>query len=175
MKDRVDFWQRTSWFAVETKAHHEDLATRRVEKLGLEVFLPRIREEQSVCGVVRSVTKALFPGYFFARFCPFVSLNAVRYSYGVSRVVGSERIPVPVRDEVVRDIQNRVEGDGLVRVQPQVLAPGTQVTIRNGPFEGFAGTVLREADGRKRVAILLETLLGARVLIERQWLDPVAA
>jgi transcription antitermination factor NusG len=171
MKDRVDFWQKTNWFAIETKAYREDLAAKRVGKLGLEVFLPRIREERSVCGVVRSVTKALFPGYFFSRFCPFVSLDTVRHSHGVSRVVGSERYPIPVGDEVVRDIQERVEEDGLVKVNPPALEPGIRVSIRNGPFEGLVGTVLREADDRKRVAILLEMLLGARVLIERRWIE----
>ena len=174
MKDRVDFWQKTSWFAVETRTHRESLAARRTAKLDLEVFLPRMKKEQWVCGVVRSVTKALFPGYFFARFRPSEYLDAVRHSSGVSRVVGSARFPVPVGDEVVRDIQDRVEEDGLIRVEPPALAPGTRVTIRNGPFEGFAGAVLREADDRKRVAILLESLLGARVLIETRWLEASA-
>jgi transcriptional antiterminator RfaH len=174
MKEHVEFWQKTSWFAVETRAHRENLATRHIAKLNLEVFLPLMKREQWVCGVIRSVTKALFPGYFFARFRPSEFLDPVRHSYGVTRVVGSERFPIPVGDEVVRDIQDRVEEDGLVRVQPQALAPGTQVAIRDGPFEGFVGTVLREADDRKRVAILLETLLGARVLIERRWLDAEA-
>ena len=171
MKNRVDFWQKTSWFAIETKAYQENLAAKRVGKLGLEVFLPRIREERSVCGVVRSVTKALFPGYFFSRFCPFVSLDTVRHSHGVSRVVGSERYPIPVDDEVVRDIQKRVEEDGLIKVNPPAIEPGIRVCIRNGPFEGLVGTVLREANDRKRVAILLEMLLGARLLIERRWIE----
>jgi transcriptional antiterminator RfaH len=175
MKNRVDFWQKTSWFAVETRTHRESLAARRIAKLDLEVFLPRMKKEQWVCGVVRSVTKALFPGYFFARFRPSEYLDAVRHSSGVSRVVGSERFPIPVDDEVIGAIQDRVEEDGLVRIEPEAFTPGTQVTIRNGPFEGLIGTVLREADDRKRVAILLETLLGARMLIERRWLEAAAA
>jgi transcription antitermination factor NusG len=89
-------------------------------------------------------------------------------------VVGSEKFPIPVDDEVIGAIQDRIEEDGLIRVQPQALAPGTHVTIRNGPFEGLIGTVLREADDRKRVAILLETLLSARVLIETRWLEAEA-
>jgi hypothetical protein len=37
------------------------------------------------------------------------------------------------------------------------------------------GRVERELDDRKRVAILLESLLNARALIERRWLQAEAA
>jgi hypothetical protein len=65
MSIHLDFWQKTSWFAVQTKAHREPLAATRVTKLALEVFLPQLREERSFGRGIRRVTKALFPGYFF--------------------------------------------------------------------------------------------------------------
>jgi hypothetical protein len=37
------------------------------------------------------------------------------------------------------------------------------------------GRVERELDDRKRVAIFLESLLNARVLIERRWIEAEAA
>ena len=42
-------------------------------------------------------------------------------------------------------------------------------------MKGLMGRVERESDGEKRVAVLLETLLHARVLIERQCLEAQAA
>jgi hypothetical protein len=95
MGNLLDFWQSTSWFAVQSKSRQEDLAAARLAKLDLEVFLPQIREEKPVRRGVRRVTKALFPGYFFTRFCPFESLDTVRYTH-VLRVVGSARFPIPV-------------------------------------------------------------------------------
>jgi transcriptional antiterminator RfaH len=175
MSDHIDFWQKTSWFAVQTKPYQENMAAARVAKLDLQVFLPRIREERSVCSVVRMVTKALFPGYFFTRLCPLVSIDAVRYTPGVLRVVSSGRFPIPVDDEVVCELQDRAKEDGLIKIRPQGLKPGDRVSILDGPLEGLIGTVLREMDDRKRVAILLETLLRARVLIERRWLEAEAA
>jgi transcriptional antiterminator RfaH len=170
MSIHLDFWRETSWFVVQTKAHQEPLAAARVAKLALEVFLPQLREERSVGRGIRRVIKALFPGYFFTRFCPLESLDAVRYAPGVLRVVVSGRFPIPVDDEIVRDIQDRVEEDGLIRIHPESLEPGDRVFIQCGPFEGMMGRVERELTDQKRVAILLETLLQARVLIERRWL-----
>ena len=93
----LDFWQKTSWFAIQSKSRQEDLAAARVAELDLKIFLPQVREKQSVHGGGRRVTKALFPGYFFARFCPLESMDAVRYTHGVLRVVGSGGFRFPWR------------------------------------------------------------------------------
>jgi transcriptional antiterminator RfaH len=175
MSDHIDFWQKTRWFAIQTKPHQENLAAARVAKLDLEVFLPRIREEQSVRSVARLATKPLFPCYFFTRCCPLVSIEAVRYTHGVLRVVSSGQFPIAVDDAVVREIQDRIEEDGLIRIDPRGFRPGDRVSIQSGPFEGMMARVERELDDRKRVAILLETLMNARVLIERRWLEAEVA
>ena len=119
--------------------------------------------------------KPLFPGYFFARFCPENALELVECCRGVLRVVGSGRVPIPIEDQVVRDIRDRIEDDGLIRIRPQRLMPGTRVSMHSGPFEGMMGRVERELDDQKRVAIFLESLLNARVLIERRWVEEAAA
>jgi hypothetical protein len=81
---------------------------------------------------------------------------------------------MPIAETVVQEIRDRIEEDGLIRLRSGQLQPGTTVLIQKGPFEGLMGTVEREVDGRRRVAILLETLLRARVLIEKIWVGAVA-
>ena len=143
--------------------------------LGIGILFPRIKVERLVRGSAQQGIKPLFPGYFFARFCPENSLESVKAAQGVLRVVSSGRIPIPVHDEVVQEIQDRAQEDGLIRIRPKVLAPGTRVAIQSGPFEGMMGRVERELDDRKRVAIFLETLFNARVLIERRWIESAVA
>ena len=170
-----DPWTDVNWFAIQVKPRRETFAAKNIEKLGLEVLLPRIRFEHLARGAARSGTKPLFPGYFFSRFCPEASFESVKATHGVLRVVHSGRIPIPVPEGVIREIQDRIEKDGLIKIRPRVLAPGTLVTIQNGPFEGMMGRVERELDDHKRVAIFLETLFNARVLIERRWIEAEAA
>jgi transcriptional antiterminator RfaH len=175
MSNHLDFWQKTGWFAIQTKPHRESLAAARIAKLALEVFLPRIREEQLVCSIVRTVTKALFPGYFFTRFCPLESLEAVRYTPAVLRVVGSGRFPLAVAPEILARIQERIEPDGFIRLQASKFQPGDKVTIEQGPFRGWMGEVQREQDDGKRVMILLAAIQEARLLIEKRCLSAAAA
>jgi transcriptional antiterminator RfaH len=171
----LQFWQDTSWFAVQAKPHQEDLAAAVVAQLGNDVFLPRIRREQSVCGVRRLISKPLFAGYLFARFCPRISMDAVRYARGVLRVLGTSRHPLPVEDGIIDSIRERVREDGFVHLETRPFLPGDKVTIDAGPFAGWMGKVEREwADG-KRVMLLLEAVQQTRALIDKRWLRPAEA
>ena len=173
----MDYLGEENWFAVQSKPKQEDLAAASIARLDVEVFLPRIRQEQPVCGVWRPVTKPLFPGYFFSRFCPLLLLDTVRYALGVLRIVGNSRFPLPVGDNIVSQIQSRVQTDGFIRLQQPPLRPGDKVLIEHGPLAGWMGEVEREWDDGKRVSILLEALQQARVLVQKQWVarSPAAA
>jgi transcription antitermination factor NusG len=171
----MDSWGETNWFAVQCKAFRENLAATNVTKLDVEVFLPRVRQEQTICGATRLVTKPLFPGYFFSRFCPFLLLDAVRYAPGVLRVVGSGRFPIPVKEDIISAIQSRVQTDGFIRLEPHSLRPGDKVAIKKGPFAGWIGQVEREWDSGRRVLIFLEAIEQARLLIEKRWLAGMPA
>jgi transcriptional antiterminator RfaH len=175
MVKSIDLWKDTNWFALHTKPRREDFAATNVNALGVESFLPRVKADRFAHGVARTIIKPLFPGYFFARFRPENSLESVKCSRGVLRVVGSGQFPIPVEDQIVRDIQDRAGPDGLIRIRPQSLKQGDRVSIQDGPFEGLMGRVERELDAGRRVTILLESLLHARVLIERRWLQAEAA
>lgn len=170
-----DLWREVGWFAIQAKPRRESFASKNIGTLGIEALLPRIKVDRLNRGAPQPGTKPLFPGYFFARFCPENAFESVKATHGVLRVVSSGSTPIPVDDDIIREIQGRIHEDGLIRSRPRVLAPGTLVTIQSGPLEGMMGRVERELDDRKRVAILLETLFQARVLIEKRWIEAEAA
>jgi transcriptional antiterminator RfaH len=170
-----NLWGEINWFALHARPRRENFAATNVKALGVETLLPLVKAERLVRGIAGVTPKPLFSGYFFAKFCPENSLESVRHSRGVLRVLSSGQIPIPVPDNIVHEIRERVQEDGFIRIHPQNLVPGTRVAIQTGPFEGMMGRIERELDDRKRVAIFLETLLNARVLIERRWIEAEAA
>jgi len=171
----VDLWQDTSWFAIHAKARREKFAAANISALDIEVLLPFVKVERLGRAARPAASKPLFPGYFFARFCPKFSCELVKCSRGVLRVVGSGKFPVPVHDAVIEEIRDRIEEDGLIRLRSRRLEPGTRVSILGGPFGGLMGRVDRESDDGKRVAILLETVMSARVEIETRMVEAEAA
>src|SRR6185503_9815033 len=97
----MDIWHETNWFAVQTKPSRENVAAGSLAQLDVEVFLPKVRQEQLVCGVARMVTKPLFCNYLFGRFCPVLLLDAVRYACGVLRVVSTSGLPLPLEAGII--------------------------------------------------------------------------
>jgi transcriptional antiterminator RfaH len=170
----VDLWRETNWFAIHAKTGRETFAAANISAFGIRILLPLVKVEPPECAAPRAARRPLFPGYLFAKFCPEISCELVKNSRGVLRIVSSGRFPLPVRGTVIQEILDRIEQDGLIRLRPQSLESGTRVLIQEGPFEGLMGRVERELSGGKRVAILLETVMQARVLIERQCLETAA-
>jgi len=160
-----------NWFAIHVKRFRESLAAASVAGLGLEVFLPLIQVQPQDQAVIKAASRPLFPSYFFARFNPEQFLGPVEGARGVLYVIKAGACPIPLEDEVVEEIQNRVEADGLIRLARNPLKPGDRVSIEEGPFEGMFGRVEAELDDQRRVAIFLESLWQARVLIEKRWLE----
>ncbi|MCI0539579.1 MAG: hypothetical protein L0Z50_30585 [Verrucomicrobiales bacterium] len=164
---------QANWFAVQSKPRCEELAAGNLGNLDLDVFVPKIRQERLLFGKPSLLVAPLFRGYLFARFCPLVSLEAVRRAQGVLRVLGYGQNPIPVAAEIITEIRSRVEADGFIRLEPPEFRAGQRVTIEQGPFEGLMGQVEQEWDDGRRVSILLEAISKARVLIEKRWLASV--
>jgi len=167
----MDWLRDLNWFAIHVKRFREAVAASSVAALGLEVFLPMIKVECPEHLTIKVGSKPLFQGYFFARFNPEISLGSVESARGVLHVIKSGSSPIPVDDQVVREVQNRVEADGLIRLRERELKPGDRVSVQEGPFAGMMGRVEAELDDRRRVAILLEALGQARLVIERRWVQ----
>jgi transcriptional antiterminator RfaH len=162
----MDLWNEPNWYAIHAKPHRERLAASSIALHASDVLLPLMRAESNICGCRRIVIKPLFTGYLFARFTPSKSFETVRNTRGVSSIVSSRMHPVPVDDEVIASIRERIEADGFVRLEPPALRPGSRVTIEQGPLQGFIGRVAQAEDDGRRVTVLLEALLSARVSVE---------
>jgi len=152
-----------AWYCARTKPKHEHIATANVQRaLGLEVFNPRLRFERATRrGLVRSV-EPLFPCYIFVRgFAD--TLNEIRYVPGISTIVHfGMQVPV-VPDVIVDELKQCFEDDTLA--VEDYIAPGAEVSIVGGAFQGFRAIVLRTLPARRRVQVLLD-ILGRQTLVE---------
>jgi transcriptional antiterminator RfaH len=163
----MNIWDEINWFAVQCKPWHEPFGVETVEALGLESFFPQCQRNKKICGKVRRVTEPLFPGYFFARFCPRFSLQSVRYSRGVLRILSAGETPLTVGDEIIEGIRARRNDDGYVPLSEPAWRMGDRVLIEEGPFQGLTGIFQAELDGKDRILLLLEALGQARMVVQR--------
>jgi transcriptional antiterminator RfaH len=154
------------WYAVNTKAHHEDLTERSLQRLGLETFYPKIQQSKLVrCKQIIQV-KPLFLGYLFARFNLDTHYRAVNYAQGVKKVISFGPVPTRVSEEIIEAIRSRVR-EGYVYIPSPMFKRGQTVMIQKGPFQGLEAIFEQDLGDDQRVVLLLRTLsYQARVVVD---------
>jgi transcriptional antiterminator RfaH len=165
-----------AWYAVQVKRHDEQRVVRALALRGIPSFCPTIEVMRHYR--TRRVTKLepLFPNYLFVQMAP-VPVNpggwcVVRWTSGVRCVLGTDDLPIPVPDEVIRAIQARVRDLGFVRPSPRFSA-GSRVRFRHGPLVGLEAVFERGMSKTGRVRVLLSLLGQPRgVAVDELDLDP---
>jgi transcriptional antiterminator RfaH len=110
------------------------------------------------------VTEAMFPGYFFARFCLGEMLPQVRSAHGVSSIVRfGDWYPV-IDDNVIEQLRDKTGDDAIAELIPD-FAPGDSVRLTEGPLAGLEAVITQVLPGKERVRLLLE-FLGRETVTE---------
>jgi transcriptional antiterminator RfaH len=157
--------EESAWFCLRSHPKHEHIAAANLAKLeGVTVFNPRLRRRVTTRRGLVWVTESLFPGYVFARFAFHEMFNEVRYTASVSSVVHfGEGYPV-IPTEAIDELREQF-GDLEIKILPEDLTPGTEVTVTEQPFYGMQAVVLRAMPAKERVQVLLE-MLGRTTQVE---------
>jgi len=110
------------------------------------------------------VTEAMFPGYFFARFCLGEMLPQVRSAHGVSSIVRfGDWYPV-IDDSVIEQLRDKTGDDAIAELIPD-FAPGDSVRLTEGPLAGLEAVITQVLPGKERVRVLLD-FLGRETVTE---------
>ena len=147
-----------AWYCARTKPKHEHIAAANVrERLGLEVFYPRLQVERVTRrGVVR-IVEALFPCYIFVRCVLAKNLTEIQYSTGISTIVHFNSNVPTVPDAIIEELRGCFEGEEPMTTRDRIV-PGMDVVVAEGAFMGMQALVLRVLPARQRIQILLSVL-----------------
>jgi len=157
------------WYAVHTKTHCEASACASLDRHGVEVFLPMLRERKLVHGKYRQTTSPLFPRYLFARFDVATQFRAVSYARGVKNIVTFGGGPSMVDESIIHAIRSQLT-EGVVELPEDRFSPGQVVRILNGPLCGLEAVFEKKLDGTSRAVLLLKAIsFQARVILESQY------
>jgi transcriptional antiterminator RfaH len=154
-----------SWFAVYTKPRQEHIALEHLERQAFHCFLPMAVNPYQRRSERKRRIEPLFPRYLFLNAVPDQqSLGPVRSTRGVATLVRFGQKLARLPEPVIEAINDRCDGDGLVRLDPVPVEPGDKVRVFDGPLAGLEG-IFKERKGEKR-ALLLAKLLGTESTLE---------
>lgn len=171
----MNFESDCKWYVIQTKTSQEDLAAFNLSRLGLETLNPKLKQEKLVWGCLKPIVKPLFAGYIFAKFNALKYLHTIQYTRGVRNVLRFGMTLLPVEEDIIQNIQGRLNVEGCVEIKKQTLVIGSSVSVNNGPLSGLNGIFERETSDKNRVVVLLDVMgVRAQVMMEKQYLVSAA-
>lgn len=171
MSNRYD--SSKQWYAIHTYAGYEEKVAESIRQRAasldmadkiFDVMVPKEKQIEIKNGKRRVVEKKIFQGYVIVEMR--MSEDAwyiVRNTPGVTGFVGSGTTPTPVSDDEMDKIKRRM---GVQDPKHQIdYAPGEVVSIVDGPFKGFDGSI-SEIDTQKGKIKVLVSMFGRETPVE---------
>ncbi|SRR6266496_268945 len=144
------------WYAVYTNANHEKQVTQQLELRSIEHLLPLYESVRRWKDRRVRLQMPLFPGYVFVRLVLRDRLQLLQIP-GIVRLVSFNGRPAALPDEDVQAIQNCLGHGCHVEPHPYMQA-GRRVRVKNGPFRGLDGIILRRKN-KTRFVLSFELIM----------------
>lgn len=166
------------WYSVSVLSNFEKKIAEQIKAAVIENGLEdEIEEvlvpEEEVIEVRRgkkvTVPRRFMPGYVLVRMemtdRGYHLINSINR---VTGFLGPQGRPMPMRDEEVNQILNRVE-EGVEAPRSLITYEiGEQVSVIDGPFEGFAGMVEEVDDDNQRLKVTV-SIFGRATPVELEF------
>jgi transcriptional antiterminator RfaH len=141
------------WYLIQTKPRQEARAQEHLQRQLFECYRP-VKHGEKKRASRGAAEEELFPGYLFIRMDQTNdNWYPIRSTRGVARIVTFGGMPIPVKDDLIEQIRQRL----LAPLPQTAFQQGEAVRITAGGFSDVEAIFLA-ADGDERAVILLNLL-----------------
>lgn len=145
------------WLAVYTLPRLEQTVRTKIEKMGVESFLPTKMVTKQWSDRKKKVEEPLFPNYVFVKTSLQERFELFNVK-GLVRFITSEGQPVEIPENDIEDIKNLVLTDNTsISCHSYAGNIGDKVLIEHGQFAGITGIVTK-LNGKDRLVIKIKAL-----------------
>lgn len=153
------------WYAVKCKPRHESIVSTNLDRAGIPIFFPQIRDSRKVREKLVWSFGPLFPGYLFAKFDVKFEYRIVKYARGVHGIVSFGANPAVVDEDLIQAIQERLDDGSVNLVKP--FRTGQIVKIKDGPLHGMEAIFERHTPPYQRAVLLLRAIsFRAKLIVD---------
>ncbi len=172
------------WFVLRVASNKEsyvrETLLRKVQIEGLEervgrIMVPTEKTKTLKGGKARITETKLYPGYVFVEMkledegrIPQDVFFLIKETTGVGDFVGTAGRPTPMSPA---EVEKMLHDSKLPEESPEVkmeFEPGDNVTINEGPFENYEGTVDEVMPDKGKVRVLV-TIFGRQAPVELEY------
>ena len=170
-KNRYD--SSRQWYAIHTYSGYEEKVAESIKQrinavdMADKIFdciVPKEKQIQIKNGKRKVIDAKIFQGYVLVEMkLTDETWYIVRNTPGVTGFVGADTTPTPVSEHEMRKIKKRM---GVEEPKHQIdLSEGEVVSITDGPFKGFDGSVA-EIDAVKGKIKVMVSMFGRDTSVE---------
>ena len=162
----------SAWIVVNSQPHREHIALENLARQEFHAYCPLMRKRVRHARRTQEVLRPLFPGYLFVRVNPDLQRwRPILSTYGVRTLVCCGERPSFLDDGFVEGLKARAVDGAIVR-PARPYAPGQQVKMAGGAFDGLIATIL-EMDDKDRLVVLMDLLnRPTKVKVDAQSVTP---
>ena len=147
------------WYVALVRMHHEKKVAERLDKMGIENFVPVQQEVHQWSDRRKVVESVLLPMMVFVHADPKERKEVLSFST-VSRymVMRGESSPTIIPDEQMARFRFMLDySEEAICMNSAPLARGEKVRVIKGPLTGLVGELVM-VDGRSKIAVRLNIL-----------------
>ncbi len=147
------------WYVALVRMHHEKKVAERLNKMGIENFVPVQQELHQWSDRRKMVESVLLPMMIFVHVDPKERKEVLSFST-VSRymVLRGESSPAVIPDEQMARFRFMLDySEEAVSMSTTLLARGEKVRVIKGPLTGLVGELVN-VDGKSKIAVQLNLL-----------------
>ena len=147
------------WYVALVRMHHEKKVAERLDKMGIENFVPVQQEMHQWSDRRKKVEAVLLPMMVFVCVNPKERMEVLSFST-VSRymVLRGESTPAVIPDEQMARFRFMLDySEEAVCMSSSPLARGEKVRVIKGPLSGLLGELVN-VDGKSKIAVRLNML-----------------
>ena len=162
------------WYVAMVRMHHEKKVAERLEKMGIESFVPVQEEYHQWSDRRKLVVSVLLPMMVFVHVTPRERKEVLTLST-VSRymVMRGESTPTVIPDEQMARFRFMLDySEEAVSMNSTPLARGEEVRVIKGPLRGLVGELVM-VDGSSKIAVRLDMLGCACVDMPIGYVEPL--
>ncbi len=147
------------WLCARTHPKKEKLVVDQLHhRAGLDVYAPQFRLMKKTKRGKQAMAQYLFPSYIFCQCDNPDEIQLVRYTTGVTKIIGRGPDPIEVPSSIIEDLQSTYPEDSIFEAADPALEPGARVEIVSGSLKSMKATVLAYLSVEDRLKILVEFL-----------------
>lgn len=171
------------WYAIQTTSGHENkvksLIQRKIdadarapeERPIRQALVPTQEAVEVKNGKKVTVERKIYPGYVLVEMLMNQdTMHVINGIQGVIKMVGHEKLPMPLRPEEVNRLLGITEAEEAAPREEIPFVVGQAVQITEGPFTDFSGSVeeVLADKGKVRVSV---SLFGRPTSVELDYLQ----